>query len=96
MNSPAPWMLALDNHQPVPVTIDRVDGTTTHFLTPVTLPRSRRGERVSLRATLTAPDGSQETGIGSIDGTVWSQDPATTTTMISFTPHASHIREPLT
>lgn len=96
MNSPAPWMLALGDHQPVPVTLDRVEGTTTHYLTPVTLRFSRRGGRVSLRATLTAPDGSQEAGIGSIEGIAWSRDPTATTTRVSFTPHASHIREPLT
>jgi hypothetical protein len=77
-------MLALGDHQPVPVTLDRVDGITTHYLTPVTLQVSRSGQRASLRATLTAPDGSQETGIGSIDGVVWSRDLAAITTKVSF------------
>ena len=98
MKSPAPWTLAIGDHQPVPVTPDREDGTTTHYLTPVLLPLSKTGRRVSLRATLTAPDGSQVNGIGSIDGVAWSRDPTATATAtkVSFTPLASDIREPLT
>jgi hypothetical protein len=96
VNFPPPWTLAIGDHQPVPVIPERVERTTTHYVTPVVLPLSPPGSRVTLRAILTAPDGSQVIGAGSIDAVVWGRDPTAAATKVSFTPLASDIREPLT
>jgi hypothetical protein len=85
VTSDAQWTLTLDGHPPVPVTPHDVTGPTTHFRTSATLPLNPPGRRAALRATLTAPDGSEEAGVGSIDGIV-RHDDRTTTTKLSFTP----------
>jgi hypothetical protein len=94
VKTPPPWTLTLGEHPPVPVTLDRVDGSTTHYLTSVTLPLNPPGTGTSVRAMLTAPDGSQQTGVASIDGVVWYR--RASATKVSFTPFASDIHEPLT
>jgi hypothetical protein len=78
------WTLTLDGHPPVPVTIDRVDGPTTHYRTPAALPLNPPGQHITVPATLTAPDTSETAGVGSIDGMVWHTD-RTTATKLSFT-----------
>jgi hypothetical protein len=84
MSTPELWTLTLGKHQPVPVTLDRTNGPTTHYLTSATLPLNPPGRHLALHATLTAPDGSQRTGIGSIDGTVLHSD-GTRSIKLSFT-----------
>jgi hypothetical protein len=87
-DAPTTWTLQLGEHPPVPVVVREVDHWTTFYVTPARLPLGvpgRPGRRVTVRAVLTAPDGSQEVGAGSVDGMVWYAD-RSAATAVSFTP----------
>jgi hypothetical protein len=94
VTSPPPWTLRIGPYPPVPVTPDRTDGVTTRYRTALPLPIGPPGKRTKHPATLTAPDGSEEVGVGSVDGIVLHTD-RTKSTTVSFTPYVSPARRPL-
>ncbi|OLT14508.1 hypothetical protein BJF78_18775 [Pseudonocardia sp. CNS-139] len=84
VNSDAIWTLTLQGQPPVPITIDRVDGPTTWCHTTADVRFDQPGGQRTIRATLTAPDGSEEAGIGALDGVVRLADD-TRATRLTFT-----------